>query len=218
MSTSDRGSWLYRGLRPIAVPVFGAGFRIGLEGREHVPKEGPVILASSHRSYLDIPFVGMLTWRQLHFMAKAELWERSFSRWFCETMGSFPVRRREADRAALANSRRVLEEGHVLALFPEGTRQRGPIIQHCHTGVAYLAQKVGCPVVPVAILGSEKAMGLGAKYPKLAKVRVRAGAPLDLSVPGVRPAGRLAREQATERLRGEIQRLFDELRAAHPTG
>jgi 1-acyl-sn-glycerol-3-phosphate acyltransferase len=204
---------LYRLLRPLAVPIFGAAFRLEVAGKEHVPSHGPVILASVHRSYLDIPMLGMLTWRELRFMAKAELWERRFSRWFCESMGSFPVKRGEVDRVALARSLSVLEQGDILALFPEGMRQTGPVIQRCQTGVAYLAQKTGSPVVPVAITGTDEAMGMGASYPKLKKIRVLAGRALDLRVPGARPAGRLARDKATEHLRAELQHLYDRLRA-----
>src|SRR5689334_22875917 len=103
-------AWLYHTLRPIAVCLFKAAFRYKVRGREHVPKTGPVILASVHRSYLDIPMLGFTTRRQVHFMAKAELWDRSFSRWFCESMGSFPVKRGEPDRSALEHSLAVLNE------------------------------------------------------------------------------------------------------------
>jgi 1-acyl-sn-glycerol-3-phosphate acyltransferase len=208
--TRPRPPWPYRILRPIAVPVFAAAFRLEVEGKELIPKKGPGILAANHRSYLDVPMLGMVTRRQLHFMAKAELWERRFSRWFCDVMGSFPVRRGEADRAALERSLELLNAGELLGLFPEGTRQEGPVIQHCQMGVAYLAQKTGSPVVPVAITGSDRAMGLGASVPRPAKIRVRVGTPLDLSMPGTRP--RLAREKATAQLRAELQQLYDALR------
>ena len=202
-------SWLYRILRPLATPAFKVYFRTEIEGKEHVPKRGPVILASVHRSYLDTPFVGLLTMRQIHFMAKAELWERRFSRWFCQTIGSFPVKRGGADRSALDQALRYLDAGEALALFPEGSRQEGPLVQPLHHGVAFLAQRTGAPVVPVAVAGSERAMGLGASFPRPAKVKVRAGPALDLCVPGARPR---AREKASDLLRSEIQRLFDELR------
>jgi len=200
---------VYTVVRPIAAPAFKVYFRLQVEGKEHVPKRGPVILASVHRSFLDTPFVGMLTGRQVHYMAKAELWERRFSRWFCEAVGSFPVKRGGADRSALDHSLRFLEAGEVLALFPEGSRQEGQLVQPLHHGVAFLAQRTGAPVVPVAVTGSDRAMGLGHSVPKPRKVRVKAGPPLDLSVPGARP--RAAREKASELLRGEIQRLYDEL-------
>src|SRR5207248_11219258 len=132
-------------------------------------------------------------------------------RWFCETVGSFPVKRGGADRSALDHSLRYLEAGEMLALFPEGSRQEGPLIQPLHHGVAFLAQRTGAAVVPVAVEGSERAMGLGHSFPKPRKVRVKAGPALDLSMPGERP--RVAREKASALLRGEIQRLYDELLA-----
>lgn len=204
--------FLYRLLRAPATPAFKLAFRVDVSGREHVPRDGPVILASVHRSYLDIPMVGLLTRRPVHFMAKAELWERRFSRWFCEKMGSFPVKRGEPDRSALESSLEVLERGGVLALFPEGTRQEGAIVQKCHGGVAYLAQKTGATVIPVAIVGSDRAMGLGASYPRPRKIRVRADRAIDLHVPGFPLARRAAREKGTQMLRSELQRLYDELR------
>lgn len=208
-----KASWLYRSLRPIAVPVFKAAFRVHVEGKEHVPKKGAVILAGVHRSYLDIPIIGLLTWRPLHFMAKAELWDRPFSRWFCTSMGSFPVKRGEPDRSALENSLRVLEGGGLLGLFPEGTRQTGPVVQPCHGGVAWLAQRASAPVVPVAFAGTDEAMGLGASYPKPKRIWVRAGPPIDLSVESGGHAGRRERDKATALLRSELQSLYDGLRA-----
>jgi 1-acyl-sn-glycerol-3-phosphate acyltransferase len=211
--TSIKRYPLYTILRPIATPLFKLAFRLEIEGRELVPSEGRVILASVHRSYLDIPMLGMVTRRQVHFMGKAELWERTFSRWFCESVGSFPVKRGEPDRAALTRSLEILADDEVLGLFPEGTRQEGPVVQHCHGGVAYLAQKTGAPVVPVAMTGTDKAMGLGSSFPKPKKIHVLVGQPIDLRQAGEKPASRAAREKATEHLRGELQRLYDTLRA-----
>lgn len=207
---------LYRVGRTVIVPVFKVLSAYGVEGRENVPTSGPVILAGTHRSYLDIPFMGFVTRRVVHFMGKAELWDRRFSGWFCTQMGSFPVKRGLADRNALRTAQCVLEGGQALGIFPEGARKDGPLLEDFHGGCVYLAQRTGAPIIPVAMHGTGNLMGADGRLRPFHKVRIRAGNPV--WVP--EDAGYRARGEALEELRLTMQGMYTDLRriAGEPLG
>jgi len=131
-------------------------------------------------------------------------------------MGAFPVRRGTADREALRQCMEVIREGEPLVLFPEGTRQSGPIVQPLFEGAAFVAGRTQVPIVPVGIGGSERAMPKGSKVIRPVKVVMVVGAPLDPPAPateGGRPSRRAVHE-VTERLHAEIQALFDAAQSA----
>lgn len=207
---------LYRVGRALIVPAFKLLSGYEVQGRENVPATGPVILAGTHRSYLDIPFMGFVTWRVVHFMGKAELWDRRFSGWFCTQMGSFPVKRGLADRNSLRTAQSVLEGGQALGIFPEGARKDGPLLEDFHGGCVYLAQRTGAPIVPVAMHGTGNLMGADGRLKPFRKVRIRAGSPV--WVP--EDAGYRARGEALEDLRLTMQEMYSELRsiAGEPLG
>lgn len=206
---------LYRAGRVLVVPALKAISFYEVEGRERIPRRGAVILAATHRSYLDIPFLGVTTWRIVHFMGKAELWERRFSGWFCSNMGAFPVRRDLGDRASLRTAQRVLEDGRVLGIFPEGARKDGPALEDFHGGCIYLAQKTRAPIVPVAMHGTGNLMDSAGKIHPFNKVRIKVGDPV--VVPP--DAGYRARILALEELRSVMQAMYTQLRqiAGEPT-
>lgn len=207
---------LYRVGRAVIVPVFKLLSAYEVRGRDNIPATGPVILAGTHRSYLDIPFMGFLTRRVVHFMGKAELWDHRFSGWFCTHMGSFPVRRGLADRNSLRTAQGVLDDGQVLGIFPEGARKDGPLLEDFHGGCVYLAQRTGAPIIPVAMHGTGNLMGADGRLRPFHKVRVRAGTPM--WVPA--DAGYRARGEALEELRLTMQDMYSALRliAGEPLG
>lgn len=184
-----------------------------MEGTEHVP-DGPFILAPVHRSNIDTPVVCAVTKRRLRYMGKETVWKYRLPGWILDALGGFPVRRDHADREALRRCLEVLEGGEPLVLFPEGTRQSGPLVKPLFEGAAYMATRTGVPIVPVGIGGSERAMPKGSKVLRPVKVHVVVGEPLHADGPG--PSGRTSRRavhQLTERLHKELQRLFDEAQA-----
>ena len=130
-------------------------FRVRVEGREQVPRTGAVILAPVHRSNIDTLLMGTVTRRPLRFMGKDSLWRvnRQVS-WLLTGLGGFPVARGTADREALRRCERVLAMGQPLVMFPEGTRQFGPVVQPCFDGPAFLSLRTGSPIVPIGIGGS----------------------------------------------------------------
>ena len=180
--------------------------------RERLPQEGPYILAPSHRSNLDTPFVAAVIRRRLRFMGKAELFRRPrFARFF-SALGGFPVERAVTDRSAIRNAVAALEGGEPLVVFPEGTRRHGPLIEDLHDGVAYVAARCRVPIVPVGIGGSEEILARSRKLPKLKRVTLVVGEPIPPPA-GDGPVRRGAVSALTEQLRGELQKVFDEARA-----
>ncbi len=198
-------NWLYAGVRMITKPVFRALFQIEVVGGTNVPISGPVVLAASHRSNIDTPFLGLVTARPVNFMAKQEFFKRNWALRFFRGMGAFPVNRAAADRNALERALRVLSAGAVLGIYPEGTRRSGPRITEVHRGPAWIAIRSGAVVVPVGIGGSASVQPRGSSGIKLAKVRMVCGAPL------APPASRSKRAELkfTDELVAGIQAAFD---------
>ena len=116
---------LYAVVRVLAIGVLRGWFRVSFIGREHIPTEGPLIVAPNHKNFLDAFFVGLATRRKVRFMAKIELFKGPLG-WLFLHLGAFPVRRGEADAAALATARRILADGGLVVIFPEGTRVEQP--------------------------------------------------------------------------------------------
>lgn len=199
----------YRFARAVVLSVFKVVFRVRVVGREHVPATGVYIVAPSHRSILDVPFTGYITKRRIRFMAKDELFTSRFGSWLFTKLGAIKVDRDVTDRAALRASQQALEDGEPLAIFPEGTRRSGAEIAELFDGVAYLALKLGVPILPVGVGGTEKILPTGKVLPRLHKVAVVVGPPIPaLATGGVRKRSEIAALTAT--LQRELQQVFDE--------
>ena len=184
--------------------------RLHVEGRENVPATGPVILVGNHIATLDPPMVTALLRRLDVFpMAKAEVFRTRFARFFLAGWNAFPVVRHSADRRALERALQVVREGHVLALFPEGTRSRDARLSRAYPGAGFIALRSGAPVVPVAIWGSEDVLPKGRFLPRSAHVHVRYGAPL--TVARRRPDGaRVSNQEAADDLLRAVAALLPE--------
>jgi len=148
-------------------------------GEENVPATGPVLMVSNHTSYLDPVAIGDASPRRVVFMAKAELFENRAIAFLLRGVDSFPVRRGEPDRQAFKTTLAMLEEGRVVCIFPEGTRQEPETLGEAEPGAALFAIRTGCPVVPVHVSGSSRMLGKGGK-PRRAKVKVAFGEPFTL--------------------------------------
>ena len=147
---------IYRTARILLMPIAKVVYRFRITGAEHIPADGPCIIAPNHKSFYDSFLVGLACPRHLRFMAKYELFEGRSAR-LLSGLGAFPVRRGTADPEALETARMILRDGGVLALFPEGTRYREPdALKTPHRGAGRLAIEARAPVVPCAISGSER--------------------------------------------------------------
>jgi 1-acyl-sn-glycerol-3-phosphate acyltransferase len=120
-------------------------------GRENLPSDGPYIICSNHTSWFDPPLIGSMVKNKVYFMAKEELFKIFILGFLIKKLDAFPVKRNTADRAAIRCALQVLSEGEVLALFPEGTRNKTGELGEPHHGAALIALKSKMPVLPVAI-------------------------------------------------------------------
>ena len=169
-------------------PILKLLFRPWVEGEENIPDEGPAILASNHLSFSDSIFLPLVVQRRVTFLAKSDYFtgrgiKGRLTAAFFKGVGQLPVDRSggRAGEAALRSGLRVLRRGEVLGIYPEGTRSPDGRLYRGRTGVARMAHEAGCPVLPVAMIGTDKAQPTGKKVPKIMRIGVRIGRPLDFS-------------------------------------
>ena len=166
---------LYTILRIIFAIFFQVLFRAKTYGKEHLPAEGPVILAANHMSNWDPPLLATFLPRTVSYMAKIELFEHPVFGAAIRHCHAFPVKRGAADRGAIKAAINVLKQGRVLGLFPEGTRSKDGKLHKAEAGVGLLAAMSGAPVVPACIVGTDRIMQHGGFLPKL---RIMYGEPM----------------------------------------
>ncbi|MCB0914780.1 MAG: 1-acyl-sn-glycerol-3-phosphate acyltransferase [Actinobacteria bacterium] len=169
-------------------PLLRLLYRPRVEGLENIPDSGPAILASNHLSFSDSFFLPLVCPRRITFLAKAEYFNGKgikgwFSRMFFTGVGQVPIDRSGASAAedALNTGLRILGEGHLLGIYPEGTRSPDGRLYRGKTGVARMALEAGVPVIPVAMIDTEKIQPIGSKRPRIMRVGVKIGTPLDFS-------------------------------------
>jgi 1-acyl-sn-glycerol-3-phosphate acyltransferase len=189
--------------------------RVRVEGAiDEIPREGPVIIASNHASNLDVPVLGSSLMprigRRFQWLGKRELFAWPIVGWIADAGGVHPVDRDAADVEAYRLAKRILDEGHVLFVFPEGTRSRDGGLQTARDGVAVLAQRTGAPIVPIGVAGSYARWPRGQRLPHPGgRVTVRVGSPFRLAdelPPGL--DRRTATPMATELIMRRIAALL----------
>ncbi|MCG7597758.1 1-acyl-sn-glycerol-3-phosphate acyltransferase [Mycobacterium sp. PSTR-4-N] len=159
-----------------------------VEGLEHVPANGAVILASNHLAVADSFYLPLVVNRRITFLAKAEYFTGTglkgwFTRWFYTVAGQVPIDRTDADSAqsALTTAERIVSQGKLLGMYPEGTRSPDGRLYKGKTGLARLALETQVPVIPVAMIGTDVVNPPGSKMWRFGRVTVRFGAPMDFS-------------------------------------
>lgn len=186
------------------------GFRV--DGREHEPPSGPVIVVSNHVSDLDPLVVGVSLRRRVGFMAKEELFANPLVRWWIIACGGFPVRRGAPDRRAFRTALALLSRGEVLVMFPEGTRGHDRTLRPPEPGAALLAARSGAAILPLALLGTDEALPRDAHRLRRARIQVRIGPPFwvagDGSRRGEAPSGREALDAIGARFMAAIAHLL----------
>ncbi len=163
-------------------------FRPRVQGRGHLPRRGAVIIASNHLSFSDSIFMPLVVRRRVTFVAKQEYFvgkgiKGRLKKWFFVGTGTIPVDRSggQAARAAIDTGLRVLRGGRLFGIYPEGTRSPDGRLYRGKTGVARLALESGAPVIPVAMLNADEIQPIGKVLPRVMRVKIRFGAPLDFS-------------------------------------
>jgi 1-acyl-sn-glycerol-3-phosphate acyltransferase len=178
--------WLFKYV--LLGPLLSLLGRPKVEGLEHVPSSGPVILASNHLAVMDSFYLPLVVRRRITFLAKAEYFTGTgvkgwFQRWFFTAVGQVPIDRTDADsaRAALRTAQQVLDQGKLLGMYPEGTRSPDGRLYKGKTGLARLALESGVPVIPVAMIGTNVVNPPGTNMLRFGRVTVRFGNPMDFS-------------------------------------
>jgi 1-acyl-sn-glycerol-3-phosphate acyltransferase len=185
------------------------------EGLEHVPTDGPAILASNHLSFCDSFFMPVMVPRKVTFLAKAEYFNTPglkgrLSKVLMTAVGQVPIDRTDAGKAdaALQTGVRVLREGALLGIYPEGTRSPDGRLYRGKTGVARMALEAGVPVIPVAMIGTDAIQPTGRLWPRLRpRPGVRFGAPLDFTRYEGLAGDRFVERSITDEIMYELMQL-----------
>ncbi len=205
------GYWL---LKALLTPFLQVFFRPDVEGLENVPASGGVILASNHMSFSDSIFLPLVIPRRVTFLAKSDYFtgrgvKGRLKAVFFRGVGQVPVDRSggAASGAALHTGLRILRAGQLLGIYPEGTRSPDGRLYRGKTGVARLALEAGVPVIPVAMIGTNELQPPGKLLPKIMRVGVRIGEPLDFSRYQGMAGDRFVRRSMTDEIMYELMLL-----------
>lgn len=193
----------YRVIRAIvSVPVY-LYFRIRKYGVHNIPKKGACIICCNHTSISDILFLGVLCPRQIHFMAKDELFKNKLLAWLFTKLGAFSVNRRTGDKGAINRAEEILGEGKILGIFPEGTRHPGEAPHKAKPGAAMLALTTKAPILPSAVYREE------GKVKFLQKASFRFGTPISFEEYGSENVGKTAIRSVSELITEKITELWE---------
>lgn len=168
---------LYTAARLVLIVLFKILFKLEVWGKKNIPKKGGFILASNHTSYLDSLALGVACQRKLNFMARHDLFCNPWFSWLLSKVGAFPVKRNSADISALKEAMRRVKKGNALVVFPEGSRQFEGLSSEPQAGIGFLVSRLGVPVIPAFISGTDKALPRNAKFIRPKKVSVHFGKP-----------------------------------------
>ena len=204
---------LYEVTRSTLSAVARLIYRPVIEGRENIPRTGPVLLASNHLSFVDSIIIPLLAPRRVVVLAKSDYFtgkgiRGAWMRWFFTAVGAVPIRRGTAGaaREALNSAMEILNDGLAFGIYPEGTRSRDGRLYRGRTGVAWLALAARCPVVPVGLTGTQDIQPVDSRIPRIRKITIRFGTPLDFSyLQGAKPGP--ARREATDAVMAAIREL-----------
>lgn len=204
--------WIFKHL--IIGPILKTVFRPWLEGAENIPATGPVIIVGNHLSVIDSFFMPAMIDRRVYFLAKSDYFTgKGVKGWlvksFMTAVGQLPIDRSggKASEASLNTGLGVLDRGDVLGIYPEGTRSPDARLYRGRTGVARLVLESGAVVVPAVMIDTEKAMPIGAKFPKIRRIGTVVGKPLDFSRFAGMSADRFVLRSVTDEIMLEIQKL-----------
>jgi len=181
MTNGPGAGVMQRRVRKVGRPIASRLWHIDITGYERLPIDGPAILCPNHISFLDSAFLMLTLPRNISFVGKAEYMDSWKTKFLFPAMGMIPIDRSGGDRstAALDAAEEVLHRGELFGIFPEGTRSRAGTLHKGRTGAARLAMKVGCPIFPVGIVGTDTIQPPDAKAPKLFQsCQIKIGRPI----------------------------------------
>ncbi|MFB7458666.1 lysophospholipid acyltransferase family protein [Streptomyces sp. NPDC056188] len=201
-------------IKAVLGPIMRLMFRPQVEGAERIPGDGPVILAGNHLTFIDSMILPLVCDRQVCFIGKDEYvtgkgFKGRLMAWFFTGVGMIPVDR-DGGRggvAALMTGRRVLEAGRMFGIYPEGTRSPDGRLYRGRTGIARLTLMTGAPVVPFAMIGTDKLQPGGTGLPRPGRVTVRFGEPMEFSRYEGMDRDRYVLRAVTDSVMAEVMRL-----------
>ena len=195
-------------------PLLKLLFRPWIRGMENIPSSGAAILASNHLSFSDSIFLPLQTRRPVVFLAKSEYFtgtgvKGALVRWFFKATGQLPIDRSggKASEASLNTGLSVLEQGLLLGIYPEGTRSPDGRLYRGRTGIARMVLEAKVPVIPVAMIDTEKVQQIGQRFPKIRRVGISVGKPLDFSRFDGMEGDRIVLRAVTDEIMYELRKL-----------
>ena len=195
-------------------PLLKLLFRPWVRGMEHIPSSGAAILASNHLSFSDSIFLPLQSRRPLVFLAKSEYFtgkgiKGALTRWFFKGTGQLPIDRSggKASEAALNTGLGVLAGGQVLGIYPEGTRSPDGRLYRGRTGIARMVLEAKVPVLPVAMIDTEKVQPIGKRLPRIRRIGIVVGEPLDFSRFDGMEGDRIVLRAVTDEIMYELMKL-----------
>ena len=189
----------------LVYPIFRLFFRGKVFGLHNVPLNGPIVIVANHGSHLDPPLLGHALRRPVSFMAKAELFKVPLLGSIIRACGAYPVSRGTSDRKAIRTASSRLLEGWAIGVFLDGTRQRNGKVNKPKAGAALLSARSRAPLLPVAIVNSNRAFGVGSIFPRFVPISIHVGELV--SPPLTRKKSDL--DQTTLIIQGQINDLLD---------
>ena len=195
-------------------PILKVLFRPWVRGAERIPTDGAAILASNHLSFSDSIFLPLMLRRPVVFLAKSEYFtgkgiKGTLNRWFFKGTGQLPIDRSggKASEAALNTGLQVLSQGQLLGIYPEGTRSPDGRLFRGRTGIARMVLEAKVPVFPVAMIDTEKVQPIGRRLPRIRRIGVVVGEPLDFSRFAGMEGDRLVLRAVTDEIIYELMKL-----------
>jgi 1-acyl-sn-glycerol-3-phosphate acyltransferase len=189
-------------------------FRPWVRGIENIPTTGPVILASNHLSFSDSIFLPLQSRRPVVFLAKSEYFtgkgiKGALTRWFFKSTGQLPIDRSggKASEASLNTGLKVLSQGQVLGIYPEGTRSPDGRLYRGRTGIARMVLESKAPIIPVAMIDTEKVQPIGKRLPRIRRIGIVVGTPLDFSRFDGMEGDRIVLRAVTDEIMYELRKL-----------
>ena len=187
-------------------------FRYRVVGREYIPAQGGVLIAANHASYIDIPFVGASIRRRMWYLGRQDLFLpvlRPILQW----LGWIPIRQDRLDRDGFGKAIRLIQEGKIVVIYPEGTRTPDGALRRGKPGVGVIVAETGCAVIPAYLAGTREALPAGARWISLHPIRVTFGAPIDFTDAAQHSSGKEFYRHVSRTVMGRIADLGQ---VAHP--
>lgn len=188
-------TFLYFWAKFIGFFIYRFFFHIKVKGKENIPKKGGFIIAANHLSFIDPPTIGFICPRKLFYLAKSSLFKIKILSELIKLLGAIPVERETFVSVTLRKGIEILKNGYGLVIFPEGTRSINGLLKEGKPGVGFLAIKANVPVIPVRLIGTDKALPHKSKFIKFANIKVIIGKPLCFKNENYSKIGKIVMEE-----------------------